>query len=249
MVRVQGTERVATTDSAGSFLLPNLDPGRFTILFEATNFTSAVRAAEVRAGEETELWVSLDDSASQRRPHRANLHWNGMIGCAIVAQSAATRDDYCRETGLTTEDETFHRFEFGQGVTGFAYQVRWDPSQPEADGRLRVEFFSEDPDTHEPGNQDSGWINRCSQSGFPGFAADCNFPPDPKVGRYGWDDNVLFLRVRATDSQGNLSAPLEGVATLASVYHEQRYEVWATLFVWGEPIPSDYQAGQDVPQA
>ena len=58
-----GVAATATTNEAGSFTVPYLTPGSYTVAFELTGFYKVVRSVELRVGDRLEVDATLQPGA------------------------------------------------------------------------------------------------------------------------------------------------------------------------------------------
>lgn len=128
-LRVLGlTERTLASDAQGLFLVPDLEPGLYTVAANETGYAPVQTTAEVRAGEVAKVRLQLPFDATPR-PRHVTLQFDGFnqVGNSLVSQAFEL---FVNGTAGVPYDSCACQFYFDteEQASTFVIEVTWERS-------------------------------------------------------------------------------------------------------------------------
>src|SRR5688572_12151126 len=112
------------TDAAGSFVLPRIPPGTYTVAVQRLGFESGARAVDVGAGQVVELNFQLEPIGANGIPYHLTIIGEGYFACgAYLILVTWGNLDAC------VWDDHKPRYEFEvpkTGIMGIMQEVAWN---------------------------------------------------------------------------------------------------------------------------
>lgn len=117
------------TEESGSFMFPALPPGRDTVYVAAIGYQAAARAVEIRAGETTQLSVSLEP-LSATEPYSALEIRDGFIACGTGTGAEGIGGFTQVSCGSADPNQAFlFNYPIGPRLAGILFEMAWTPTQ------------------------------------------------------------------------------------------------------------------------